>query len=137
MAKMRQDVLSLARHFGEELTQVDEVASFRSAEAQIDRSERVQQLIEMIKKKQKELVHAKHYQKEAHIGQVEVELDELNQQLDTLPIVREYQQSQMMVNDLLQMIQQTLAVAVTDQIEVETGNVAPSGCGNGGPCACS
>src|SRR5690554_5614014 len=103
-------VLIQAERLGRRLTETEEVRRFREAERQIQRSGRVQGLIEEIKRKQKELVHAKHYQKTNYIRRLEEELDRLQQELEDLPIVREYQQSQVEMNDLLQMIQRWLSI---------------------------
>jgi cell fate (sporulation/competence/biofilm development) regulator YmcA (YheA/YmcA/DUF963 family) len=129
-------ILAKAQRLGRLIQQAEEVHRFRAAETQVEKSVRVQGLIDEIKRKQKELVHAKHYQKTEYIRQVEADLDRLNAELDQLPIVREYQQSQVEMNDLLQMLQQAIADTVSKKIEVETGGEAPGGCGSGGPCGC-
>jgi cell fate (sporulation/competence/biofilm development) regulator YmcA (YheA/YmcA/DUF963 family) len=129
-------VLAQAALLGRRLTETEEVRRFRQAERQIQKSRRVQQLIEEIKRKQKELVHAKHYQKTNYIRQLEGELDRLQQELENLPIVREYQQSQVEMNDLLQMIQRVVVDTVSQKIAVETGGSFVGGCGSGGPCRC-
>src|SRR5690606_32840818 len=129
-------VLIQAERLGRRLTETEEVRRFREAERQIQRSPRVQGLIEEIKRKQKELVHAKHYQKTKYIRLLEEELDRLKRELEDLPIVREYQQSQVEMNDLLQMIQQVVVDTVSQKIAVETGGSFTGGCGSGGPCRC-
>lgn len=130
-------VLEMARRFAERLQASSEVQRFRQAEQQVKNSETVRQYIETIKIKQKELVHAKHYQKLEYIRLLEKELERLNEELDNLPIVREYQQSQVDVNDLLQTIQRVVADTVSAKIRVETGGEVASGCGSGGACGCS
>ncbi|SEN43302.1 RicAFT regulatory complex protein RicA family protein [Lihuaxuella thermophila] len=130
-------VLRLSRKFAERLQSCEEIRRFRLAEEQVNRSKTVQHYIETIKRKQKELVHAKHYQKREYTRLLEQELDRLNHELESLPIVREYQQAQVDVNDLLQTIQQVIADTVSTKINVQTGGDVPSGCGSGGPCGCS
>jgi cell fate (sporulation/competence/biofilm development) regulator YmcA (YheA/YmcA/DUF963 family) len=130
-------ILHLARNFAERLKQSEEIQRFRQAEEQVQKSETVHRLIETIKKKQKEWVHAKHYQKVEYARSLEKELEQLQYELDNLPIVREYQQSQVEVNDLLQTIQSVVANTISTKIHVETGgDVASGGCGSGGPCGC-
>jgi cell fate (sporulation/competence/biofilm development) regulator YmcA (YheA/YmcA/DUF963 family) len=133
---MNHPVLEWARQFGQRLQNYAEIARFRQAEEQIQRSQTVQQLIATIKKKQKELVHAKHYQKHEYRRQLEKDLAELNKRLEELPIVREYQQAQVEVNDLLQIIQKVLADSISELVQVETGGEVVSGCGSGGMCGC-
>lgn len=130
-------VLEKAKQFAEKLRNCAEVQRFHLAENQVNQSKSVQNLIDTIRKKQKELVHAKHYQKVAYQKQLESELEQLNRQLDSLPIVREYQQSQVELNDLLQTIQRILIDSISETIQVEHGKEAPTGCGSGGPCGCS
>ena len=129
-------VLAQAVRLGRRLTETEEVRRFREAERQIQGSGRVQGLIEEIKRKQKELVHAKHYQKTNYIRRLEEELDRLQRELEDLPIVREYQQSQVEMNDLLQMIQRVVVDTVSRKIDVEKGGNFVGGCGAGGPCRC-
>ncbi|MFC4077932.1 YlbF family regulator [Salinithrix halophila] len=130
-------VLDHAAALGQKLLSAEEIRRFRMAEEQIQRSRRVNELIEAIKRKQKELVHAKHYQKTAYIGKLEEELAALHEEMDNLPIVREYQQSQVEMNDLLQTLQKVVADAVSEKLDVETGgDVGQGGCGSGGPCGC-
>ncbi|BCU81994.1 hypothetical protein JIR001_17770 [Polycladomyces abyssicola] len=130
-------ILQTAAQLGRRLQQTEEISRFRQAEKQIQNSARVNGLIAEIKRKQKELVHAKHYQKTEYVRRLEQELKALQEEMENLPIVREYQQSQVEVNDLLQTIQQVLADAVSRKIDVEVGgDVSRSGCGSGGPCGC-
>lgn len=129
-------VLKRVHLFASKLQNCAEVARFRLAEEQVEHSSTVQELIQTIKKKQKELVHAKHYQKTAYQRQLEKELEELNRKLENLPIVREYQQSQVEMNDLVQTIQKILVDALSEKIDVEVGKAAASGCGSGGACGC-
>lgn len=130
-------ILRLAHQLGSQLQQVEEIKRFRAAEKQIEQSETVKNYIDQIKKKQKELVHAKHFHKHNYIEQLEIELAQLNKEFDQLPIVQEYRQVQVGVNDLLQMIQDIIATTVSQKLHVETGGEVPSGCGSGGPCGCS
>jgi cell fate (sporulation/competence/biofilm development) regulator YmcA (YheA/YmcA/DUF963 family) len=133
----RHPVLEMAHRFAARLQQSAEVQRFRQAEAQVKASRSVQRYIEEIKRKQKEWVHARHYGKTEYARLLEEELEQLNRDFENLPIVREYQQSQVEVNDLLQTIQQVIADTISKEIRVETGGEVSGGCGNGGPCGCS
>lgn len=129
-------VLKSAELFAEKVRTSSEVERFHITEQQVNNSLSVQNLIETIKKKQKELVHAKHFEKNMYKTQLEQELDELHYKLDNMPIVLEYQQRQVEINDLLQLIQQVIVQTVSEKLEVETGGVVASGCGSGGACGC-
>ncbi|PTM58897.1 YlbF family regulator [Desmospora activa] len=131
-------VLALAHNLGRRLALTAEIQRFRLAEEQVESSRRVTELIETIKRKQKELVHAKHYEKTAYIRQLEQELEQIHHELDHLPIVREYQQSQVEMNELLQTLQRVVADSVSTRLDVEVGqDPGGGGCGSGGPCGCS
>lgn len=130
-------VLIQARQFADLILKSEEVQRFRAAERQVQNSKTVQTYIDTIKRKQKELVHAKHYQKAKYARILEKELEQLNQELENLPIIREYQQTQVGVNDLLQTIQEVIAATVSKKVSVETGGEVKQGCGSGGPCGCS
>lgn len=132
----KHPVLQLAELFAEEIRTSVEVERFRLVEQQVQKSQSVQSLIETIKKKQKELVHAKHYGKTMYRKQLEHELDMLHSKLDHMPIVVEYQQSQVEMNDLLQMLQQVIADTVAQRLEIEIGGEVASGCGSGSACGC-
>lgn len=133
---MEHPVLAFAKKFSEQVSATAEVQRFRQAEKQVKDSAKVSLLIESIKKKQKELVHAKHYHKSEYVRMLEIELEQLQNEFDNLPIVREYQQYQVELNDLLQMIQSIVAETVSAKIHVETGGEVAKGCGSGGSCGC-
>jgi len=130
-------VLKQAREFADLIVKSEEIQRFRAAEKQVQNSKSVQKYIDTIKRKQKELVHAKHYQKTKYARRLEKELEQLNHELENLPIIREYQQTQVGVNDLLQTIQQVIATTVSKKVSVETGGEVKQGCGSGGPCGCT
>src|SRR5690606_12084347 len=110
-------ILKTAERLGEQLKQIEEVQRFQMAEKQINQNEIVQSYIEQIKRKQKELVHAKHYQKSNYARQLEAELEQLNHEFEQLPIVREYQQIQVGVNELLQLIQDVIADTISGKLD--------------------
>lgn len=141
METITHPVLEQAHRLAQHLQATEEIQRFRQAEAQVNTSSKVNDYIQTIKKKQKELVHAKHYQKPNYTRLLEEELARLQQEFDQLPIVSEYQQSQVEANDLLQTIQQVIVNTVSQKIHVETGGTAGGGCGggcgSGGACGCS
>lgn len=133
---VKDDVLERVALFAEKLEHVDEVQHFRRAERMVNESPRVQRLIEKIKRTQKELVHADHFAKPSYKRYKEEELARLQAELDNLPIVREYQQRQVEMNGLLQLIQDAIGSEVAKVLDIETGGEVVSGCSNGGPCGC-
>src|SRR5690606_11151364 len=114
------------------------VEFFKKAEQQIKKNDRVQQLIGQIKHKQKQAVHLEHYEKEKALQEMDAHLAELEAELDAIPVVQEFKQSQIEVNDLLQLITSIISNTVTDEIIISTGGNPLTGQTGGGPAeACS
>lgn len=78
-------------------------------------------MIQQIKSLQKQAVNLQHYGKHEALKKVEAEIDAIYEQLSQIPIVDEFQQSQMEVNDLLQLVASTISKTVTDEIITSTG----------------
>lgn len=117
----RQEILDKARELSELIANSSEVDFFKKAEQKIKKNERVNMLISQIKRKQKEAVNAEHLEKPNLLAQIEADLEELNQQLDEIPLVQEFKQSQVEVNDLLQLITSVISNTVTEKIILSTG----------------
>lgn len=117
----KQEVLQKAKELGRLISGTEEVEFFKQAELKINKNVRVQQLMSQIKSKQKEAVNLQHYGKLEALAQKEKEIDELHDQLDEIPLVREFKQSQTEVNHLLQLVSTTISNAVTDAIIESTG----------------
>ncbi|MDQ0299208.1 cell fate (sporulation/competence/biofilm development) regulator YmcA (YheA/YmcA/DUF963 family) [Salibacterium salarium] len=117
----KNEVLDKARELGKLISETEEVDFFKRAESQINRNVRVQELIQMIKNKQKEAVNLQHYEKQEALKKAEKELEDLNNEIESIPIVQEFQQSQKDVNQLLQLVSTTISNTVTDEIIESTG----------------
>lgn len=114
-------ILEKARELADLIANSSEVDFFKRAEAQIKKSDKVQSLISQIRIKQKEATNHDHYGRREELEKTESELDRLNDELDEIPIVREFKQSQVEVNDLLQMVTHVITNTVTDKIILSTG----------------
>lgn len=122
MAKYtKNDIIDKADELAQVIANTEEVDFFKRAEEQINKNEKVQQLIGQIKLLQKESVNLQHYQKTEALRLNEQKIDELNEQLDNIPIVKEFKQSQVEVNELLQLVSVTISTKVTDEIIISTG----------------
>ncbi|GGE45819.1 hypothetical protein GCM10011391_25850 [Pullulanibacillus camelliae] len=117
----KEQIMEKTNELAKMLAETDEVDFFKRAEASINQNEKVQQLIKQIKLLQKESVNLQHYQKHEAYQENERKIDELMKQLDEIPIVQEFKQSQVDVNDLLQYISITISNRVTDEIITSTG----------------
>lgn len=117
----RKEILDKARELSDFIANSNEVDFFKRAEQKIKKSEKVQTLISQIKRKQKEAVNAQHLQKPNLLAQIESDLEALNNQLDDIPVVQEFKQTQVDVNDLLQLVTSVISNSVTEKIILSTG----------------
>ncbi|MFD3445546.1 RicAFT regulatory complex protein RicA family protein [Microbacteriaceae bacterium 4G12] len=143
----KDDIVARAKELAKMIAETEEVDFFKRAEAQIHQNENVKRTIEQIKALQKHAVNLQHYGKLEALKKVEGEIDELQNQLDEIPVVQQFQSSQSYVNDLLQLVANTISNTVTDEILISTGGNVLKGqtgaeveshngnCGSG--CGCS
>lgn len=115
----RQEILNKAKILGNIISQQEEVEVFQKAEKQIEKHERVQTLVNEIKRKQQELVNAKHLKKSNYIKQLEDELDQLNAELHGIPLVKQYQQSQTEINRYLQEILGIMKLEINKKVPLD------------------
>ncbi|MFC7560828.1 RicAFT regulatory complex protein RicA family protein [Paenibacillus farraposensis] len=117
----RDMILAKAKELADILGNSGEVQIFRRAEEKIRNHQRIQQLIAAMKKKQKEIVAFESLKNQKMIAQIEAELQELQEELDGIPIVTEFQQSQVEINELLQMVITAIRDTVAEKVNVEEG----------------
>ncbi|MDO3676363.1 RicAFT regulatory complex protein RicA family protein [Paenibacillus ehimensis] len=125
---VREDILDKARELAGLLATSNEVQFFQQAEKQIAGNDHIQTLISAIKKKQKEIVAFESFENKKMVEKIEKEIDELQDQLDAIPIVSQFKQSQEDINYLLQLVMGVIRDTISDTITVEQGTVARSGC---------
>lgn len=117
----QKDILDKARELATMMSLTKEVDFYKRAEAQIKLNERVQDLIQELKQKQKQVVMFESMNKKELVQKLEAELDQLHEKLDEIPVVSEFKQSQVDVNDLLQMVTNVITNAVSERIILDTG----------------
>jgi cell fate (sporulation/competence/biofilm development) regulator YmcA (YheA/YmcA/DUF963 family) len=142
MAKYtKDDILTKAAELAEMISTTEEVDFFKQAEAHINENQKVRTLIASIKGLQKQAVNLQHYGKQKAYNEVQAKIEALEKELDELPIVQQFKQSQVDVNDLLQIVASQISNKVTDLIiestdgdllRGETGSKVKS---NGGSCS--
>jgi len=127
---IRDDILAKAGELAELISTSEEVQLFKKAEEKIRNHERVQSLIKTIKKKQKEIVAFETFQNKEMVAKIEREIEELQEEIDSIPLVAEFQQSQSDINYLLQLVVSVIHDTVSEKVNVETGkDTPPSSCG--------
>ncbi|MGG3279632.1 RicAFT regulatory complex protein RicA family protein [Paenibacillus solani] len=127
---IREDILAKAGELADLISTSEEVQMFKQAEEKIQNHERVQGLIKTIKKKQKEIVAFETFQNKDMVAKIEREIEELQEEIDGIPLVMEFQQSQSDINYLLQLVVSVIHDTVSEKVNVETGkDTPPSSCG--------
>jgi cell fate (sporulation/competence/biofilm development) regulator YmcA (YheA/YmcA/DUF963 family) len=122
MAKFtKDDIVARATELAEMIAETEEVDFFKRAEANIHANETVRTLISDIKGLQKQAVNLQHYGKPEALKKVEERMASLEKELDEIPVVQDFKQSQLEINELLQLIASTISNTVTDEIIVSTG----------------
>ncbi len=122
MTKITKDeIMERARELGRMIAETEEVDFFKRAEAQINENQKVREKIASVKSLQKQAVNFQHYGKTEALKMVEAKIEKVENDLDEIPIVQEFKQSQVDVNDLLQIVASTISHTVTDHIIEETG----------------
>ncbi|SMF82050.1 Cell fate regulator YmcA, YheA/YmcA/DUF963 family (controls sporulation, competence, biofilm development) [Paenibacillus uliginis N3/975] len=127
---IREDIMAKAEELAGLISTSEEVKMFQQAEEKIRNHERVQELIKTIKKKQKEIVAFETFKNNDMVAKIEREIEELQDEIDGIPLVVEFQQSQSDINYLLQLVVSVIHDTVSQKVNVETGkDTPPSSCG--------
>lgn len=118
---VREDILAKAKELAELISTSNEVQFFQKAEHQISSNDHIQTIISAIKKKQKEIVAFESFENKKMVQKIEKEVEELQDQLDSIPIVNEFRQSQEDINYLLQLVMSVIRDTVSEKVTVEAG----------------
>ncbi|MBS4177044.1 RicAFT regulatory complex protein RicA family protein [Lederbergia citrea] len=116
----KDDILKQAHELAKMIADTEEVDFFKRAEAQINENQKVREMIASMKSLQKQAVNFQHYGKERALHLIEEKIDNLEKEIDEIPIVQEFKQSQVDVNDLLQLVASAISNKVTDEILIST-----------------
>src|SRR5690625_5040064 len=117
----RKGVRDAAKKLADMLANTEEIDRFKELEAKINASTKIQTLITKIKALQKQAVNLQAYDKKEALARVEEQLDRLQSELDGIPIVSEFKELQVTVNDVLQLVSTTISREVTNRIIEGTG----------------
>jgi|SRR5699024_1384305 len=117
----RKEVVDEAKQLAAMLAKTEEIERFKQLEVKINNNEKVQRLVSRIKALQKQAVNLQAYDKTEALNKVETEIDEVQDELDAIPIVAEFKEIQALVNDILQLVSGTIAREVTNHVIEDTG----------------
>ncbi|MEG9296759.1 RicAFT regulatory complex protein RicA family protein [Mangrovibacillus sp. Mu-81] len=122
MAKYtKDDIMKRAEELAGMIAETEEVDFFKRAEAQIHENQKVREMIASIKSLQKQAVNFQHYGKSEALKMVEAKIENLEKEIDEIPVVQQFKESQTDVNDLLQIVASVISNNVTDHIIDSTG----------------
>ncbi|MGD6956875.1 RicAFT regulatory complex protein RicA family protein [Rossellomorea aquimaris] len=122
MAKYtKDDIMKRAEELATMIAETEEVDFFKRAEAQIHENQKVREMIASIKSLQKQAVNFQHYGKTEALKMVEKKIENLEMEIDAIPVVQQFKESQTDVNDLLQIVASVISNNVTDHIIETTG----------------
>lgn len=117
----KDEIIAKARELAHMIANTDQVEFYKRAEEQINENQKVREKIASLKSLQTQAVNFQHYEKQRALQAIEKKIDQIQEEIDAVPIVQEFKQSQAEVNDLLQLVSTTIANSVTDEIIESTG----------------
>ncbi|WNS77252.1 RicAFT regulatory complex protein RicA family protein [Bacillus sp. DTU_2020_1000418_1_SI_GHA_SEK_038] len=123
----KDDIIARAKELAQMIAETEEVDFFKRAEAQIHENAKVKATISNIKGLQKQAVNLQHFGKMEALKKTEDKIESLQNELDEIPVVQEFKQSQIDVNELLQLVASVISNTVTDEIILTTGGDLLSG----------
>lgn len=115
----KEVILAEAEKLADRMVQIEEVARFKQVENRLNQNEKIKKLINNMKALQKQAVNFQAYGKTEALKKVDAQIDDLQAEIDAIPIVEEFKELQMVMNDLLQRISQT----ITKQVEGNMENI--------------
>lgn len=117
----KEQIIEKAREIAHMIANTEQVELFKQTEAHINENKKVREKIASLKSLQKQAVNFQEYDKERALGIIEKKIEEIEHEIDEIPLVQEFKQSQNDVNDLLQLVSNTISNRVTDEIIESTG----------------
>ena len=112
----KDEIIAKAREIANMIANTEQVEFFKRAEAQINENQKIRENIASLKSLQKQAVNFQQYGKEKALSIIEGKIEKIQTDIDEVPIVQEFKQSQGEVNDLLQLVSNTISNTVTDEI---------------------
>ncbi|WP_028975741.1 RicAFT regulatory complex protein RicA family protein [Sporolactobacillus terrae] len=111
----KEELVAKAERLARQLSESDQVRFYKQAEEKISANKKVQQLVERIKQYQKESVNLQHFGKTEAYHRNEAIIDQLQAELDAIPVVQEFRQEEL--NDFLQMLTHLISQRVVPKSE--------------------
>ncbi|MEQ6355058.1 RicAFT regulatory complex protein RicA family protein [Lysinibacillus sp. M3] len=117
----KEDLIKKSHEIAHMIANTPEVEFFKKAEAQINENQQVRERIASLKSLQKQAVNFQHLGKEKALKLIEDKIEKIEEEINAIPVVQQFKESQGDVNDLLQLVSNTIANNVTNEIVRSTG----------------
>lgn len=117
----KEDLIKKSHEIAHMIANTPEVEFFKKAEAQINENQQVRERIASLKSLQKQAVNFQHLGKEKALKLIEDKIAKIEEEINAIPVVQQFKESQGDVNDLLQLVSNTIANNVTNEIIRSTG----------------
>lgn len=117
----KDEIVEKAKEIAHMIANTEEVEFFKKAEEQINENQQIREKIASLKTLQKQAVNFQHLGKEKALKLIEDKIEKIETEIDEVPIVQEFKQSQVDVNNLLQLVSSAIANNVTNEIIESTG----------------
>lgn len=117
----KEDLIKKSQEIANMIANTPEVEIFKKAEAQINENQLVRERIASLKSLQKQAVNFQHLGKEKALKMIESKIEKIEEEINEIPVVQQFKESQVDVNDLLQLVSNTIANNVTNEIVLSTG----------------
>lgn len=117
----KDEIVEKAKEIAHMIANTEEVEFFKKAEAQINENQKVREKIASLKTLQKQAVNFQHLGKEKALKMIEGKIEGIEAEIEDIPVVQQFKQSQVDVNELLQLVSNSIANNVTNEIIESTG----------------
>lgn len=117
----KDEIVNEAKQLGKMMGETEQVEFFKKAEAKIHENKDVREKMASLKSLQKQAVNFQNYGKERAYQMTEEKIKKVEAELDEMPIVNQFKESQGQVNELLQMVSHAISQTVTNDIITSTG----------------
>ncbi|MEB6035662.1 YlbF family regulator [Staphylococcus pseudoxylosus] len=113
----KEEILAEADRISERIKSLDTVKEYHNVESQIHQNKNIEQRMKELKKNQKQSVNLQNYGKTQALKDSEDKIQHIEEDINILPIVEEFRESQTEANDLLQMMISTMSDRLNQQQE--------------------
>ncbi|MUV06554.1 hypothetical protein GOP80_05135 [Planococcaceae bacterium Storch 2/2-2] len=117
----KDDIVEKAQELAKMIARTEQVDFFKRAEAQLNENQEVREKIASLKSLQQQAVNFQQYDKQRAMEIIEKKIEKVQEEIDSYPVVDEFKESQMAVNELLQLVTNAISNTVTNEIVESTG----------------